>query len=121
VTVTAPEAPPPTPTPDTTSPTVTSTDPGPDGTLDISGGNPVPVKITFSENIDCSTVTPATITITPSAGVNWTVASCSGPNVEFRGTLIGGGTSYTVNIGTGVKDLAGNVAVAYVFSFTTTP
>jgi Bacterial Ig-like domain (group 1)/Bacterial Ig-like domain len=119
VTIIAPE---PEPIEDTTSPTVTSTNPASNGTLDISdaGGNPVPVTIVFSENIDCSTVTPTTVTITPITGVNWTLASCSGPNVVFKGTLTGGslpGTAYTVNVGTGVKDLAGNVAVAYIFSF----
>ena len=118
VTVIAPE---PEPVEDTTSPTVTSTTPVINGTLDVSdeGGNPVAVAITFSENIDCSTVTPATVTITPTSGVNWTLTSCSGPNVVFRGTLTA--SSYTVNVGTGVKDLAGNGAVAYVFSFSVVP
>ena len=76
----------------------------------------MPVTIAFSENIDCSTVTPATITIGPSSGVNWTLTSCSGPNVVFKGTLTAS-SSYTINVGTGVKDLAGNVAVATTFSF----
>jgi hypothetical protein len=118
VTVIAPE---PEPVEDTTSPTVSSTTPVINGTLDVSdaGENPVAVAITFSENIDCSTVTPATVTITPTSGVNWTLTSCSGPNVIFRGTLTA--SSYTVNVGTGVKDLAGNGAVAYVFSFSVVP
>jgi len=119
VTTIAPEPEPePEPEPDTTKPEVDSTTPANNGTLDISvsGGNPVPVTIAFSENIDCSTVTPATVTIMPSAGVNWTLTSCSGSNVVFRGILTAPGP-YTVSIGTGVKDLSGNVAVASVFSF----
>ncbi len=121
VTVIAP--PPPPPPPDTTSPTVSSTIPANNGTLDISnaGGNPVPVSITFSENIDCSTVTTATITITPNVA-DWTLKSCSGPNVVFSGTLTAPPPpSYSVNVGTGVKDLAGNVAVALVFTFKVEP
>jgi hypothetical protein len=118
VTVTAPAAPAPTPTPDTTSPTVSS------HTTSLSiaadGPNPLPVSITFSENIDCSTVTPATITITPSVA-DWAVASCSGATVVFRGMLSQSPPPYTVNVGTGVKDLAGNVAVAVVFVVTVNP
>ena len=115
VTITAPVTPPPTPTPDTTSPTVSSTIPA---NGDIGVAHPTPVTITFSENIDCSTVTSATVTITPS--VTWNLTSCTGNTVVFNGATLAN-TSYTVNVGTGVKDLAGNVAVASVFSFTTEP
>jgi len=112
VTTIAPE---PEPVEDTTSPTVTSTTPV-SGAVNVD--HPTIVTITFSENIDCSSVTSATVTIAPS--VTWNLASCSGSTVVFNGST-GLSTPYTVNIGTGVKDLAGNVAVAYVFSFTTGP
>jgi hypothetical protein len=102
------------PTTDTTSPTVSSTNPAKDAT-DVS--YPTTVTITFSESIDCSTVTSTTITITPS--VTWNLTSCTGNQAVFDGDTVGGITTYTVNIGTGVKDLAGNPAVAYVFSFKT--
>jgi hypothetical protein len=130
VTIIAPEAEPvepPTPPTDTTSPTVTATDPVDGGTLDISdeGGDPVPVTITFSENIDCSTVTTTTITLTPigtsPAVPDWTLTSCSGAIVTFRGTFGPAGAppnnQYTVNVGTGVEDLAGNPCVAEIFTF----
>ncbi len=118
VTVTPPSSTPtptPTPTPDTTSPTVTSTNPAGNAT---GVAHPTPVTITFSENIDCSTVTPATVTITPT--VTWNLTSCTGNTVIFNGATLAS-TLYTINVGTGVKDLAGNVAVARVFSFTTGP
>ena len=118
VTIIAPEPvpePEPEPVPDTTKPTVTSTTPA-SGAPNVI--HPTTVTIAFSENIDCSSVTSATVTIIPS--VTWNLTSCSGSTVVFNG-LTALSTPYTVNIGTGVKDLAGNVAVAYVFSFTTGP
>jgi len=111
--VTAPVIPPP---PDTTSPTVSSTIPA-NGATGVA--HPTTVTINFSENINCSTVTTTTVTITPSA--TWTLTSCSGNKVVFNGTTTAANTLYTVNVGTGVKDLAGNVAVASVFSFMTGP
>jgi len=112
--VTAPVIPPP---PDTTSPTVSSTIPA-NGATGVAHPTTT-VTINFSENINCSTVTTTTVTITPSA--TWTLTSCSGNKVVFNGTTTAANTLYTVNVGTGVKDLAGNVAVASVFSFTTGP
>ena len=121
VTIIAPEPEPepePEPVPDTTKPTVRTPTVPVNGAINVA--HPTTVTITFSENIDCSSVTSATVTITPSAGVAWNLTSCSGSTVVFNGATAVS-TLYTVNIGTGVKDLAGNVAVAYVFSFTTGP
>lgn len=131
VTIIGPEAPEAEPVEeeDTISPEVTATTPGPPTyQLDISdaGGDPAPVTITFSEDIDCSTVTPATISINP-VGVSppvadWTVTGCSGANVTLRGTfgpvVPDPSHQYIINVGTGVEDLAGNPAVAYIFTIT---
>jgi hypothetical protein len=92
------------------------------------GGDPsadagAPVTITFSEAVDVSTVTTASIAVTqdgsPVAG-SLTVSggSCTfTPDGGFRFAL-----TYDVSISTAVEDLAGNaLAAPYSFRFTTRP
>jgi len=78
-----------------------------------------PVKITFSEAIDPATITPATINITGVAG------SVSYDAASFTATItpsapLAFNTTFTVNAGTGIRDLAGNpLALPARFTFRT--
>ncbi len=100
---------------DTTPPQVQSTSP-------VTGATGVtidsPVTITWNENVDCTTVTTSSVTI--SGGIGWGLTSCSGAQAVFTPSGEAGSTGYTVTVGTGVTDVAGNpMAASYPFSFTT--
>ncbi|MCP4567804.1 MAG: Ig-like domain-containing protein [FCB group bacterium] len=99
--------------PDTTPPTVVFTNPNDDQTGVPIGAN---ITITFSENMNAATITTANITV--SGGVTGTVTygdkrATFNPSGELEFDSL-----YTVTVGTGVKDVAGNsLAQAYVWSF----
>src|SRR5256885_12444904 len=104
--------------PDTTAPSVSATVPA-----NLATGVAISSQIasTFSEPMDASTISTATITLkqgtTPVAGT----VSYSGVTATFTpaGNLAPL-TTYTATINTGAKDLAGNALAAdFVWSFTT--
>jgi hypothetical protein len=106
--------------PDTTAPTVLSTIPA-----DTATGvavNIATITASFSESLDCATVTAASFTVTdsllnPAPGT----VSCSGSTATYTlSSNLAGGTVYTATITTTVTDLAGNpLAADYVWNFTT--
>jgi hypothetical protein len=101
-----------------TLPTVSSTNP-----VNAATGVPFNQKIatTFSEVMDASTITTATITLmqgtTPISGF----VSYSGTTATFTpASNLASNTAYSVTITTGAKDLAGNaLANNFVWGFTT--
>ncbi|MBI5632123.1 MAG: Ig-like domain-containing protein [Nitrospirae bacterium] len=101
---------------DTTPPVVSITSPA-DNDSGVSPNSQV--TINWNEDIDCTTVTPSTVTISPA--VSWQKISCSGSQAVF---VLGGqanATQYTVTVGTGVKDAVGTaMSAAYSFKYTTT-
>ncbi len=111
--------------PDTTPPTVSSTSP-------TNGATNVRVigqtfTVTFSESMDCTTVTTSTVTIVqqPATPVTLNRTSCSGATAVFAPVAnYTTGFNYTgtvVSGASGVKDVAGNPLVSdYSWSFTTT-
>ncbi len=115
---------------DTTAPTVVSVSPSSDGT-DIATNTSI--SVTFSEDMDPSTVNEGTITVSSSSGT--LSASDDGPSSRnVTGTVsyanmiatftpaadLAFATTFTVTVTTGVTDLAGNaLAAAYVFMFST--
>ena len=100
---------------DTVLPTVSTTVPA-NGATAIGPNNPV--TINFSESVNCATVTTGSVTIAPS--VTWNQTSCSGSQAVFTPSGQASTTSYTVTVGTGVQDAAGNaMAASYPFSYTT--
>jgi hypothetical protein len=108
VTITAP--------PDTTPPTVASTNPANNVTGVTADSQ---VSITWSENVDCTTVNTTTVTISP-AVTTWVRTNCSGKTAIFTPTGQTSATDYTVTVTTGVKDLAGNAMAAnFTFKYTT--
>ena len=101
------------PTRDTTAPTVQSTSPA----NGVGGAaRATPITVTFSEEIDASTVTGATFTVT---GLTGTVTAGGSTAIfTFAGQLTAGAT-YTATITTGVADVAGNhLAADHLWTFT---
>ncbi|TAN40757.1 MAG: hypothetical protein EPN25_06600, partial [Nitrospirae bacterium] len=100
---------------DTTPPTVSSTTPSNGATGVISNS---PVTINWNENVDCSTVTTFTVTISPASG--WIRTSCIGSQAVFTPSGQSNSTLYSVTVSTSVKDAAGNaMASPFEFSYTT--
>ena len=104
---------------DTTPPTISSTIPA-NGATGIAVGNSI--KIIFSEAMNSSTINSSNITFQTSNGT--TVSGTwgySGTTATFnQSSALSYNTSYTMVVGTGVTDLAGNaLASTYTFSFTT--
>jgi PKD repeat protein len=102
---------------DTTTPTVTGLSPGAGATNVAVDGN---VQITFSEAMDKASVQAAfemnggTVVL---GSYGWSVDSkvlTFNPNSNLQFS-----TSYTISIGTGAKDAAGNSMNAFTSSFTT--
>ncbi len=101
---------------DTTPPTVVSTNPT-NGAIDV----PVSTQmgVTFSEDMDCTTLMAAgTFTLSPA--VSGTV-NCSGTSASIIPSAnLAYNTSYTATITTAAQDLAGNALVSnYSWTFTT--
>ena len=103
---------------DTTAPTVTSTD-APNGAT----GVPVNRSSTavFSEQMDASTISNGTFTVTQGTTPVAGSVSYAGTTAIFDPTVdLAPGTVYTASVTTGAKDLAGNaLASMYAWSWTT--
>jgi sugar lactone lactonase YvrE len=108
---------------DTTGPSVTSTSP-------INNATGValtaPITITFSEPLDQSTLT-ANLTVTENGyakGKSITYDSATNTVTLTPSSAFGNGAAIVVAVNSGIKDLVGNPATVYIFSFTalsTTP
>ncbi|MBI4843276.1 MAG: Ig-like domain-containing protein [Nitrospirae bacterium] len=102
---------------DTAEPSIDTTSPA-NGATDVALNSTV--TINWNENVDCTTVTTSTVTISPSGG--WTRSSCSGSQAVFTPSGQSGSTVYTITVSTSVKDVNGNaMASGYQFSYTTVP
>ena len=99
-------------------PTVTSTVP-------TNGATGVPVNqvltATFSEEMNCATVTTSTFTLTGLGGAVAGTVACAGTSATFTPTsLLAALTTYTATITTGATNVGGAaLASNYVWSFTT--
>lgn len=88
---------------DTTHPTVYSANPA---SAAINVLTTATMQVTFSEAIDCATVTAGTFTI--SSGVSGAVA-CDGSTASLTpSAALTYGTAYTVTLSTDIADIAGN-------------
>src|SRR6266581_6172917 len=104
------------PTPDTTPPTVVSIIPA-NGATNVAVSTTVSVN--FSQPLDCTSVTAASFTLTSAGAVAGSI-SCSGSSVTFTpASTLSFNTTYTVTVGTAVRDAAGN-ALASAFTSTYT-
>ena len=105
-------------TPDTTAPTISS--PPTSGATDVSVS--ADITVPFSEEMDASTINSTNITVVDGSGnpVNgiWTY---SGTTATFNpDSDLSYSTTYTVTVGTGVKDRAGNALGSVLsWNFTT--
>ena len=100
---------------DTVLPSVSSTVPANGATATTLNGT---VTLNFSENVNCATVTTSSVTISPA--VTWNKTSCVAAQAVFTPAGQANSTSYTVTVGTGVQDAAGNAMLSsYPFSYTT--
>jgi hypothetical protein len=102
--------------PDVTRPSVTSTIPD-----NAVLGVPVNRKITatFSEDMNSSTLTAASFTVTGPGPVSGTVTYRGRMAVFTPSTSLAPSATYTATIGTGALDLAGNALQTKTWSFTT--
>ncbi|HUS26315.1 MAG TPA: DUF4082 domain-containing protein [Nevskiaceae bacterium] len=106
--------------PDTTAPTVTITTPT-NGATNVA--TDISPTATFNEAMNPGTITNSTVTMANGGPVP---ASVSYNSTSRQVTLtpsspLSTNTTYTITIGTGAKDLAGNaLASSYAWSFTTT-
>lgn len=105
--------------PDTTAPTVTLTDPSQNQT-------DVPTNkifaVTFSENMDTTTIKTSTFTVTkPDGSALAGTVNYSGKIANFTpAATLANSSTYTARITTGAKDLAGNALAAnYTWKFST--
>ncbi|MBI4849374.1 MAG: Ig-like domain-containing protein, partial [Nitrospirae bacterium] len=100
---------------DTTAPSVTSTVPA-NGATGVALNSTVTVN--WNEPVDCATVTTTSVTVNPVVG--WTKTSCSGGQAVFTPSGQTSITSYTITVGTGIRDANGNAMTAnYSFSYIT--
>ncbi len=100
---------------------VNSTSPA-NGAVDVAVNQPL--TATFSETLNCATVTASTFTVTGPGGTPVTGAvSCSGTTATFTpaGVLVSN-TLYTATLTTGITDAEGDpLASTFVWSFSTAP
>jgi alpha-tubulin suppressor-like RCC1 family protein len=91
---------------------------GVDGTITYSDFT---VTVTFSEAMDCTSLSDSTFTLNGGAGAVAGSVACSGATATFTPeSSLSAGTVYTATVTTGTRDLAGNsLAADYVFSFST--
>ncbi|PJZ31857.1 hypothetical protein CH378_01210 [Leptospira kmetyi] len=103
--------------PDTTAPTISFVSPSNGLTGFAINGS---LSISFSEAVNCATVTSTSVTLSDGSAIPGTVG-CSGTSATFTPTSsLAYGTSYTATIATTVTDLAGNpLAVPFSWSFST--
>jgi len=103
---------------DTTSPLVSSTLPLNAATGVDLGGD---VAVTFSEAMDPSTISSATLSMKQGSRAIAAIVSYSGVTATLNpSATLEAGKVYTVTVATGAKDLAANtLAEAHVWSFTT--
>jgi len=105
---------------DVTAPTIVSRVPTAGATGVAVNTN---VTVTFSEVMDAATINTTTITLAPTAGgspVAATVGHSAGTATLNPNADLTPGTSYTVTVTTGVKDVAGNALAAQsTWTFTT--
>ena len=104
--------------PDITPPTIASASPSYDATSVSVTDN---ITITFSESMDSSTINSTNITVVDSSNNvvsgSWTY---SGTTATFNPSNdLSYETTYTVTVGNGVKDSAGNSLASINWSFTT--
>src|SRR5687768_7429879 len=100
---------------DRTAPTVVSTVPANLGTqVGLTG----PITVTFSEAMSMSSMTAGAFTFSPTVAGT---LSYTGNTATFTPTTqLAQNTTYTVTVGTGVRDRAGNgLAAPYTWTFTT--
>jgi len=108
--------------PDTTPPTVISVTP-PNGSVGIPVG--VAISVTFSEQMDPTTINGSTVTLRNSATLALIATTVSYNAATNTVTLtptssLSFGTGYTITVGAGAKDLAGNaLAGGFTSTFTT--
>jgi hypothetical protein len=94
-------------------------------TIPTSGATAVPVNqilsATFSEAMNCATISTSSFTLTGPGGAVVGTVACSGTNATFTpGSLLASNTMYTATITTGVTNVGGGaLASNYVWSFTT--
>ncbi len=106
------------PVTDSTAPTVSSTSP-------VSSAVDVPITaqigITFSEVMDASTISTATVRVNNGAVAGTVTLDASGKVATFAPSAnLSSSTDYTVTVTTGVEDTAGNaMGSAYSWSFRT--
>lgn len=101
---------------DTTAPTVVSTSPA-DGANGVSTGSAI--SFTFSEAVNPATLT-GNVALSPTAAGAVTIDVTNMIATFTPTSALVASTTYTMTIGTGVADVAGNtMAAAKVWSFTT--
>jgi hypothetical protein len=106
---------------DTTAPTISAREPAANATGVATNAT---VRVTFSEALNPSTVNTSTISVRPStagsAAVAGSVALAANVATFTPSAPLAAGTSYTVQVSTGVRDAAGNaLSAASTWSFTT--
>jgi Zn-dependent metalloprotease len=102
---------------DTTRPTVPTVSPANGSTGNVTLKT---ITATFSENLDCTTVKAASVTLLEGAVPLTPNISCSGKTVSIGPMVLKSSTTYTVTLGTAITDLAGNaLAVPKSWSFST--
>ena len=97
-------------------PTITFKSPA-DGATSVAINSTI--SATFSEAVNTSTVTTSTFTV--SGSVTGTIALSGGNTIAtfMPSSSLAYGTTYTVTLTTGIKDIAGNPIAATSWSFTT--
>lgn len=104
---------------DTTPPTITARTPG----ISATGvAVNAPIQITFSENMDATTLTTTSISVSgvSAVGNSITYDFTNRMAIFTPSTNLAYSTNYTVTVSTGVRDTAGNaLAAASTWTFTT--
>jgi hypothetical protein len=106
--------------PDITPPHVTSIVPA-DAAVDVATGQTV--QVTFNEAVTVSPLTEASFAVSDGAGIlpGTVVYDSANRKATFTPTApLAPGTVYTVTLGTGIADAAGNPLDAFTSTFTTT-
>ena len=102
--------------PDGTPPSVTSTIPA-NAASDVAVNRKI--TATFSEDMNSSTLTSASFTVTGPGPVSGTVTYVGRTAVFTPSNSLASNTTYTARITTGAMDLAGNASQANAWTFTT--